>query len=214
MSLRIVGAGLGRTGTMSLKNALEKLLGAPCHHMVELFTHPEQVKYWDSASRGVMPDWDEVFKGYAAMVDWPGCAYWPEISAKYPDAIVLLSTRDSAETWWKSANATIFQGINDVNAARPPGMEEWRNAVLRMFESRFTSRIDDKASAIAAYEKHNAEVRRRVPKHRLLEYQPGMGWEPLCKALGVPVPSDPYPHVNTTEEFIGRRAAGGGPPRN
>jgi hypothetical protein len=201
MSLRIVGSGLGRTGTMSLKVALEKLLGGKCHHMAEVFANPDQLKYWAAAARGEMPDWDKVFDGYVAAVDWPSAAYWPEISAKYPDAIVLHSTRDSAETWWKSANATIFQGIDKA----PSG--EWRQMIHDMFESRFTSRIDDKASAIAAYEKHNADVLRRVPKHRLLEYQPGMGWEPLCKALGVPVPSEPYPHTNTTEEFIGRMAA-------
>lgn len=203
MSLRVVGAGLGRTGTLSLKGALEKLLGAPCYHMMEVFLHPEHASHWIAAGRGEMPDWDEVFKGYVAAVDWPPCAWWPEISAKYPDALVLLSTRDSSETWWNSANETIFAGVDKA----PPG--PFREMVTGMFASRFTPNIRDKAAAIAAYERHNAAVRARVPKSRLLEYQPGDGWEPLCRALGVPVPNEPYPRVNTREEWAARA---GGPP--
>jgi hypothetical protein len=200
MSLRVVGAGLGRTGTLSLKVALEKLLGAPCHHMMEVLTHPEQVPHWLSAARGVMPDWNELMKGYAASVDWPSAAFWPELAAANPDAIVLLSTRDSSETWWNSANETIFRNLDRA----PPGM--WTDMIHSLFSSRFTPNIRDRAAAIAAYERHNAEVRARVPKHRLLEYQPGDGWEPLCKALGVPVPSEPYPKTNTREEWLARFA--------
>ena len=205
MSLRIVGAGLGRTGTLSLKTALEKLLGQPCHHMMELFTHPEQVPYWLSAARGTMPDWHELMKGYVASVDWPSAAFWPELAAANPDAIVLLSTRDSSETWWNSANETIFRGIS----LAPPGI--WRDMVQSMMASRFTPDVGNRAAAIAAYERHNAEVRARVPKHRLLEYQPGDGWEPLCKALGVPVPSEPYPKTNTREEWAARFTAAPAP---
>src|SRR5215831_5247855 len=106
--LRVVGAGIGRTGTHSLKLALEILLGAPCHHMVEVFQHPEQARYFREAVQGKMPNWDEVFAGYAAAVDWPSCAFWPELAAAYPDAIVLLSTRRDGETWFKSAIDTIF----------------------------------------------------------------------------------------------------------
>jgi hypothetical protein len=203
MALRVVGAGLGRTGTLSLKLALEKLLGEPCYHMMEVFTHPEHAAYWISAGRGEMPDWDEVFKGYVAAVDWPACAWWPEISAKYPDALVLLSTRDSSETWWNSANETIFASVDKAPAG------PFREMVAGMFGSRFTPNIRDKAAAVAAYERHNAEVRRRVPKSRLLEYQPGEGWGPLCRALGVPVPTEPYPRTNTREEWAARM---GGPP--
>jgi hypothetical protein len=201
MSLRVVGAGVGRTGTLSLKVALEKLLGAPCYHMMEVFTHPEHAQHWLSAGRGQMPDWDELLKGYVAAVDWPSCAWWPELAARYPDALVILSTRDSAETWWNSANETIFARIPEA----PPGI--WKDMVDAMMASRFTPNIRDRAAAIAAYERHNAEVRARVPKSRLLEYRPGDGWEPLCRALGVPVPSEPYPRVNTREEWAARAGA-------
>jgi sulfotransferase family protein len=203
MSLKVVGAGVGRTGTLSLKVALEKLLGAPCYHMVEVFGHPDHAPQWVSAGRGQMPDWHALMKGYAAAVDWPAAAYWPELMEAFPDAIVLLSTRDSSETWWNSANETIFKRIPDA----PPGV--FKDMVTGMFQ-RFTPEIRDKAKSIAAYERHNAQVRARVPKNRLVEYQPGQGWEPLCKALGVPVPNEPYPHTNSREEWLTRFA--GGPP--
>ena len=206
MSLRIVGAGLGRTGTLSLKTALEKLLGKPCHHMLELFAHPEQVPHWLAAARGSMPDWNELLKSYVAAVDWPSAAFWPELAAANPDAIVLLSTRDSSETWWNSANETIFRNLEHA----PPGV--WKDMIDTLFRNRFTANIKDRAAAIAAYERHNAEVRARVPKHRLLEYQPGDGWEPLCHALGVAVPNEPYPKTNTREEWLARFASLPRPP--
>src|SRR5262245_20838328 len=170
MTLRVVGAGLGRTGTLSLKSALERLLGAPCHHMMEVFTHPEQVEPITQALKGQPTDWKNLLAGYSATVDWPLAACWPELSEAFPKAIVLLSTRDSAETWWESANATMFRGIESA----PPS--KWKDMVEAMFGERFTRRIDDRASAIASYEKHNARVRATVPKSRLVEYQPGDGW--------------------------------------
>src|SRR5258708_3902275 len=111
MTLRIVGAGLGRTGTHSLKIALEQLLGAPCYHMVEVFAHPEHVPIWTAAIKREPVDWPVLFDGYVATVDWPGGAAWREISEAYPEAKVLLSTRRSADEWWTSASKTIFEAI-------------------------------------------------------------------------------------------------------
>lgn len=199
MTLRVVGAGLGRTGTLSLKIALERLLGAPCYHMAEVFAHPAHVPLWRDAARGRPPDWESLFAGYRAAVDWPACAFWPELSEAYPDALVLLSVRD-ADSWWRSANGTIFPG-----SKRATG--EWREMVEAMFSERFTFALDDREACIAAFERHNAEVRRRVPAARLLEWRASEGWAPLCAALGVPVPSDPFPRVNTTEEFQARLAS-------
>jgi len=198
MSLRVVGAGLGRTGTLSLKVALEKLLGAPCHHMMEVFTHPEQVEVWTAAFKGKPPDWKKFLAPYAATVDWPSAGLWWEIAQAFPNAVILLSTRDSAETWWSSASETIFPSLG----AAPAG--PWRDMAQAMMNERFTPHLKDKAAAIAAYERHNADVRKRAPKGRLVEYRPGDGWEPLCKALGVPVPKEPYPKTNTREEFLDR----------
>lgn len=200
MALRVVGAGLGRTGTHSLKLALEQLLGSPCYHMAEVFEHPEDIPVWHEAVRGHAVDWDALFDGYAAAVDWPPGAFWREISAAFPDAIVLLSTRASADAWWKSASDTIFQGIG-----RFPGMEDWRAMVEDLLRMRFTPGWrDNEDEAKAAYERHNAAVRAAVPADRLVDWQPGDGWGPLCDTLGVPVPDEPFPHSNTTEEFRSR----------
>ena len=196
MSLRVVGAGLGRTGTLSLKVALEKLLGGPCYHMAEVFPRPDHVGVWRDAALGQPQDWAKVFEGFRAAVDWPAAAFWRELSAAFPDALVLLSVRP-AESWWKSASETIFAVQDKI----PP---QFREMMEPLFRERFTSRIDDKAASIAAYERHNAQVRAEVPRGRLLEWSAPDGWEPLCNALDLPVPAEPFPRVNTTEEFLGR----------
>src|SRR6478735_3872327 len=107
--IRVVGAGVGRTGTVSLKIALERLLGGRCYHMSETFGRPEHITMWRRAANGSLPDWDAVFDGFVAIIDWPAAAFWREISDHFPDAIVLLSERSDADTWWSSANATIFE---------------------------------------------------------------------------------------------------------
>ncbi|HEY0486691.1 MAG TPA: sulfotransferase [Mycobacteriales bacterium] len=200
MTLQVIGAGMGRTGTNSLKLALERLLGAPCYHMREVFTHPEHVPVWHAAVRGEPVDWDALFEGYAATVDWPAAAFWPELVRAYPDALVLLSVRDTADAWWRSADATIFQGLR----REPPadaGPAEWHAMVRELLAHRFTPDLDDAAAAMAAYEQGNAAVRAGVPAERLVEWRTGEGWEPLCAALGLPVPDEPFPHTNTTAEF-------------
>jgi hypothetical protein len=196
--LRVVGAGVGRTGTLSLKVALERLLGAPCYHMAEVFGKPEHISLWLGATRGKLPDWHALMRGYAAAVDWPAAAFWPELADAFPEALVLLSVRD-ADSWWRSANGTIFPATE-----RAPS-DAWRKMIDGMFASRFTSAIRDREASIAAYERHNAQVRARVSAHRLLEWRAGDGWAPLCERLGLPVPAEPFPHTNTTAEFLARR---------
>ncbi len=200
MTLRVVGAGLGRTGTHSLKIALEQLLGAPCFHMIEVFGHPELISGWQEAADGDTVDWDALMKGYAATVDWPAASFWPELSAANPDAIVLLSTRSSPAAWWKSANDTIF-AISRRGTPPDPVMAAQMKMITSIFEKRFTPDWADAAAAQLAYERHNEAVRAGVPTEHLVEWQPGDGWEPLCNALSVPVPDVPFPHANTTDEF-------------
>jgi len=200
MPLRVVGAGLGRTGTMSLKLGLERLLGAPCYHMAEVFKNPEHTSTWTSAAQNRMPDWTEFFAGYSAAVDWPASAFWPELSEANPDALVLLSTRN-AESWWSSAHETIFANLDSV--PNP----EFMTMIEALFTDRFTWDITNREACIAAFERHNARVRETVPAARLLEWNVSQGWEPLCKALGVPVPDEPFPRVNTREDWAARRAA-------
>jgi Sulfotransferase domain len=197
MSLKVIGSGMGRTGTHSLKLALEKLLGAPCYHMMEVFPRPHHFKLWTAAARGENTDWHALFDGFVAAVDWPAAAFWEEISAAFPEAIILHSERDP-ESWWKSASATIFA---KREGGPPPPMKEMLGALMG---ARFTADIYDKDAAIAAYKRNNAHVRAAAPKDRLLLWSPGDGWGPICKALELPVPTEPFPHSNTTEEFNAR----------
>jgi hypothetical protein len=196
---RLVGAGLGRTGTHSLKLALERLLDAPCYHMIEVFGRPDDIPVWHAAVQGQMPDWSVFLADYGAAVDWPVAAFWRELADAFPDAVVLLSVRN-ADAWWKSANATIFE-ITRREAPPDPTAAAQLAMATDMLTDRFTPRWYDESEAKAAYEAHNAEVRATIPATRLLEWRPGDGWEPICTALGVAVPDEPFPHVNTTEEF-------------
>jgi hypothetical protein len=202
MGLRVIGAGCGRTGTASLKMALERLLGAPCYHMIEVFQHPEHIPAWRSAMLGEAVDWNKLFSGYAAAVDWPAGACWPELMGAFPDGLVLLSVRDP-EAWWTSANETIFAGLED-NPIAPPG---WLDMVHDMIRNRFGADITDRESCIAAFNAHNARVRETVPKERLLVWQACDGWAPICNALHLDIPDEPFPRTNTTEEWRSRAAA-------
>jgi hypothetical protein len=200
MGLQVVGAGLGRTGTHSLKIALEQLLGAPCYHMLEVLADPARIPSWQDAIDGKPVDWDRMMDGYRAAVDWPAAAFWRELSDQYPDAIVLLSTRSSADAWWKSANDTIFE-ISRRPAPPDSNIQAQMTMAVQMLNTRFTPNWTDENEAKAAYERHNATVREAIPASRLVDWQTGDGWEPICSALELPVPSEPFPHVNSTEEF-------------
>lgn len=207
MTLRVVGAGVGRTGTASLKGALELLLDGRCYHMLEVLANPEHDFFWKAAVDGERDDFASVMDGFVAAVDWPASAYWRELAAQNPDALILLSTRDSPERWWASYEATIV-GILKERAQSADAMSA-RHAswVIAMLEDRFTRGWDEHDQAIAAYERHNADVRASADADRLLEWKPGDGWEPICDALGVAVPDEPFPHENTTADFNARAQA-------
>ena len=196
MSLKVVGAGVGRTGTNSLKVALEQLLGGPCHHMFEIITHPEQIPMWTDAIDGRPVDWSTMPSGYTSLVDWPGASFWPELSAANPDALVLLSVRDP-ESWYHSASNSIFL----VFEAVPPDMKPWFESMLRLLRDRFSDQLDDPTAMMDAFERHNASVRKAIPRERLLEWTPADGWEPICHRLGVAVPSDPFPMTNCLNDW-------------
>jgi hypothetical protein len=198
--MRVVGAGLGRTGTHSLKLALEQLLGEPCYHMAEVFEHLDHIPTWHAAYRGERVAWDTVLGGYAAIVDWPGAGVWDQLAAAYPDAVIVLSTRRDAQTWLTSARATIMHNSPENAMDDDPRMPGFAAMARDMFTA-FDPNWRDDAAAMAAYDRHNETVRRDAPPQRLLQWQPGDGWEPLCAALGVPVPDEEFPHSNTTEQF-------------
>lgn len=196
MALRVVGAGLGRTGTHSLKVALEQLLDGPCYHMVEVFPRPEHLAFWTAALRGEPADYDAVFDGYVATVDWPSCGVWEAILAANPDALVLLSTRASTDEWYRSAERTILESMRGMDEADHPFA-----LMSHAMRDAFGAHWADEAGIRAAYERHNAHVRATVPGDRLIEWQPADGWGPLCAALGVDEPAEAFPVTNTTDDF-------------
>ena len=196
MAVQIVGAGLYRTGTKSLKAALEQLLGRPSYHMAEVFLHPEHIPTWHAAALGRMPDWHQFLNDYDATLDAPAAYFWPEISRAFPDALVLLSVR-SEQSWWESASQTVLRTEGMVS----PEWDAMNNAIRG---TRFTTNGHDRESMIEGFRQHNDQVRNEVPANRLLEWTVGDGWEPICSALGVPVPIDPFPHTNSTEQWLAR----------
>jgi hypothetical protein len=211
--VKVIGAGFGRTGTMSLKVALETLGLGPCYHMTEVFAHPEHTGFWISAWRREPADWDGVLGGYRAAVDWPACTFYEELLERNPDAKVILSIRDP-EHWYESVRNTIYE-LSVVIPRHPIyriGYKLVSLFVLRgsgnidlvseiIWQGTFDGRFEDKAHAIEVFERHNAEVRRRVPEDRLLVHDVKAGWGPLCEFLGVEVPYGPFPHTNDTAQM-------------
>ena len=210
MSLAVIGAGFGRTGTLSLKVALEHLGFGPCYHMAEVFGHPEFLKFWVAAAEGEAMDWDEVFEGYQATVDWPGASYWRELAECYPEAKVILSVR-SPESWYESAQATIFSQENRERISGSfdgaAGGIDLRPMMRKIMVDTFDGQLDDKEQAMAVFERHTRSVIDTIPSERLLVYEAAQGWEPLCAFLGVPVPEIPYLDVNKRGDFAARFAA-------
>ena len=200
MALKVVGSGLGRTGTKSMQTALNMLGFGPCHHMVEVFGHPETVPLWIEAGAG-RPAWDKIFAVYNSMVDYPGSFYWRQLAAYYPNAKVLHTLRDP-DKWFDSTQATIFEPGSRVTEQEGP-----MAAFFASFLGDIRAHLHDRAFMTAHFRRHTEEVKRAIAPERLLIYEAGQGWEPLCKFLGVPVPDAPYPSENSKAEFIARTAA-------
>jgi hypothetical protein len=202
MSLKVVGAGFGRTGTLSLKVALERIGFGPCYHMVEVFPRPEHVAMWHRLAFEQSMDWDEIFRGFHATVDWPAARWWREIAAHFPDAKVLLSVRDS-EAWYKSVTDTIYQPMKSPAPDGVPELVRLQSEMARkaILGETFDNRFEDKAHAIEVFQKHNQAVRDTIDPTRLLVFDVREGWGPLCRFLEVPVPDEPFPRLNDTATF-------------
>ena len=203
MGLSVIGAGLGRTGTMSLKLALEQLGQGPTHHMSEVIKDPPQASFWARAFDGEAVDWDEGLKGYGSSCDWPSAWFWEPMAKHWPDAKIVLTVRDP-DKWFASTQETIFHG--DGPGAIP--IEPIGTMMRKLVKAAgLENHLHDRDTAVAMFEAHNAQVRAACPPERLLVYEVSQGWEPLCAHLGVPVPDAPFPKSNTTEEFQARREA-------
>ncbi len=202
MALSVIGSGFGRTGTMSLKLALEKLGLGPCHHMEEVMDDPEQFPTWRAAAKGEKMDWEVVFAGYNSTVDWPGAHYWRELAATYPDAKVVHTVRPP-ERWWGSYSKTIAMVLAQAGAADTEceirNIPEMAHAIIA--DQTFGSACDDKAAALRAFERRTEEIKAALPEGRLLIFDVAKGWKPLCAFLGRPVPDVPFPRSNDQEAF-------------
>lgn len=203
MSLRVIGAGWPRTGTTSLKIALESMLSSRCYHMYDLFAEPGHVELWDQALAGDLSGVRRVMSGYGAALDWPASFFWRELLAENPEAIVLLSVRDP-DTWWRSMSDTIVpisgdarELIGDSGRYRP---------MMTTLMRRATGAPDwsHEETVLAAYARNTAEVREQCPPERLVEWSPGDGWGPICEALRVPEPDRAFPWINTSSQFTER----------
>ncbi len=205
MALAVIGAGFPRTGTLSLKTALEQLGFSPCHHMTEVFAHPEQWPHWDAAAEGRLGDWEDIFAPYRAVTDAPGCYFYRELAERYPDAKIVLTERDP-ERWYESMSATIFSQRHQGSMASSPVGPIIRKLAMRTGQAWAEEQREGppgREQMIAAFVAHNAEVKRLIPPERLIVYQVAQGWAPLCSFLGGPVPTASFPRVNNAEEFHG-----------
>ena len=214
MALEVIGAGWGRTGTESMKEALELLGFGRCYHMFELGKRTRQVPAWQKLFRGERPDYDELFRGFRSAVDFPASIFYRQLAEEYPDAKVVLTVRDP-DAWWKSASSTILKGA-------PPGLRMTARAcgmfsanvrgipqLLDMLEhdiygSFLEGRERDGEHMKARFVAWNEEVKRTIPRERLLVFDVKEGWEPLCAFLGRPIPDTPFPRKNGGDSFAER----------
>jgi hypothetical protein len=208
MALHVIGAGFGRTGTLSLKLALEALGIGRCYHMLEFRECPAHVPLWRQVADGRRDLWDTIFDRYHASVDWPGCRFWRDLATWYPDAKVILTIRDP-ERWYESIANTIYPWFirGPSPSDRPHDLERRAVNSKIIMEQTFGGRLGEREHAIGIFERHNEQVRHAIPSGRLLVYRVTDGWEPLCAFLGRAVPDAAFPNVNTTDDFRKRLLA-------
>lgn len=194
MALKIIGAGMGRTGTASLKVALESLGIGRCYHMSEVLKNPERTTDWVKAAEG-NADWEKIFSDYAATVDNPGCNFWKELAEYYPDAKIILTIRD-AEKWFDSTNET----IHSVEFARFIKNSPFGEMVQKTVWNVMENRMQDRDYMIEFFENRSSEITNTIAADRLLVYRVSEGWQPLCEFLDVPIPDIDFPRINSRDE--------------
>jgi hypothetical protein len=197
MAISVIGPSFGRTGTMSVKAALERLGFGPCYHMLEVY-EAGHVDAWTAVINGGEADWDAMFAAYHSVVDWPSCSFWKQIWAANPDARIVLTRRDP-DSWFASMEETIFQALRAQSDDEQ--LMRWRVQTRKLIFDETFGNDFSRAHCISVLRAHEADVIESVPRDQLLVFELADGWEPLCAFLDVPVPDGPFPHSNTTAEF-------------
>jgi hypothetical protein len=218
VTLQVIGAGWGRTGTLSFKQAIEQLGFGPCYHMLEVFGKSDHVARWEDAIAGRPVDWDVLLDGYRSTCDWPACTFWRELRAANPDAKVVLTRRDP-DAWYRSFSKTILESLQrPVDPAIDPAtgqdvdpvvLEHGRMTRALIFDRTLGGDLS-REHTLAVLAAHEQDVIDTVPADALLVYDVAEGWDPLCAFLGVAVPDEPFPNTNTTADF--RQMVGLDPP--
>lgn len=207
MTLKVIGSGFGRTGTLSLKAALEILGFAPCYHMEEVIKRPSHIKKWQQIGHNQPVPWDAIFHNFQATVDFPASVFYQELLATYPDAKVIHTVRDP-ERWYDSTAETIYGVANNFPSWVPkimPPLGRFIDLQERLiWQKIFNGRFPDRTYAIDCFQQHTEAVKQHVPPEKLLIFQVKEGWEPLCAFLDVPIPDIPFPHVNDREMILWR----------
>lgn len=206
--MKVIGAGFGRTGTMTLKAALEELGAGPCYHMVEvLWGDTSRLPLWQAAASGGEVDWRKLFEGFESTVDWPGCTFWEPLMEVFPEAKVLLTVRDP-DAWYESARNTIYasllagqKGELKEGNEEPPSPEAFEMIATLIWQGTFHGKFEDREYAIARFNEHNERVKATVPPERLVVHEVKEGWRPLAQMLGVPEPQTEFPRLNDKVAF-------------
>lgn len=210
MALQVIGAGFGRTGTLSMQRALDDLGFGPTYHMNDVFRNPSHVQRWLDYGETGTADWNSLFGKYRATVDFPACCAWQELYEQYPEAKVVLTVRDPA-SWWESTSTVLYptRTLYPGWLTRAvPFTQRWLNMVDRLvWSGTFDGRFQDKAYAMGVFSEHIEAVKAHCAPERLLVFEVAQGWQPLCEFLDVPVPDKPFPHLNDAKS-LQRRFAG------
>jgi hypothetical protein len=189
--MKLIGAGLGGTGTLQAKAALELLGAGPCYHIAEVAEHPEHVPLWQALADDRTVDWEDIFAGYASCVDFPACAFYAELTDAYPQARVLLTVREPDRAYDRVRD-TIYTLSTAADSPLPDALKRALDGIV--WQGVFAGAFEDRELTLDVYRRWPEEVASRVPADRLLVYDVGEGWEPLCRFLAVEVPDTPFPH--------------------
>ena len=197
--IKVIGAGFGRTGTLSIRYALEELGYKPCYHMKAALTRPWHIPFWLRAIKGKKVNWRLFFRKYRATIDWPACEFYKQLMEEYPDAKVILNVRDPQE-WYDSSYKTIYRIQNYFPWWFPKIFVKMQQKLI--WEGRFEGRFEDRDFAIGNFIRHIEEVKEHVPEDKLLIYDVKDGWGPLCRFMQAEEPQKPFPHHHEQKEYL------------